>query len=218
MSVKASYLGHSAVLLEGDGKRILIDPFLNGNPSACCKPEDIGKVDLVLLTHDHEDHVGDTEYFLKEGATFVGIYELATKYGEQGYNNEGMNIGGSIEAQGVKIHMSHAFHTCYTGDCVSFIVELEGKQIHHAGDTGLSMEMQLLKEFFDIDLAFLPIGDRFTMGPKSALKAAEWIGAKKVIPIHYNTWPPIAVDVNDFAAKLGEKAVVLKPGESHELS
>ncbi len=213
MSVKATYLGHAAVLLEGGDRAVVIDPFLKGNPSATRTPESI-RADIVCLTHDHEDHFGDTESFLKRGATFVGIHELATRFAETGYKAEGMNIGGSVEVAGVRIHMTHALHTCYTGHPVGFVVEIAGKQVYHAGDTGLTMDMKLLAEFFSIDLAFLPIGDRYTMGAASAAKAVEFTGARRAVPMHYGTWPLIEGKVREFQSKLGEKAVILAAGES----
>ncbi len=213
MGVTVTFLGHSAVHIDDGDKKIIIDPFLTGNPSASATPDQL-QADMVLLTHDHADHVGDTEHFLKQGATFVGIFELAEHYAGKGYTAEGMNIGGSIEVDGVTLHMTHALHTCHTGHCVGFIVETKDRQIYHAGDTGLSMDLRLLKEFFNIDVAFLPIGDRFTMGPESAARAAEWIGAQRVVPIHYGTWPLIPGDPKRFAQLVGDQAAVLKPGES----
>ena len=216
MSVKATFLGHAAVLLESATTAIVIDPFITGNPAATVKVGALSP-DIVLLTHDHADHLGDTEAFLKKGATLVAIHEHAVRFGEMGYKTEGMNIGGAIKVGSSTIRMTNAPHTCATGHCVGFIVELDGKTIHHAGDTGLTMEMKLLKEFHQVDLAFLPIGNRFTMGPAEAVVAAGWIGAKKVVPIHYDTWPPIAVDAEDFARRVGPAAVILKPGESIEV-
>lgn len=213
MAVKATWLGHAAVLLDDGAHKILIDPFLTDNPSASAKPDEV-EADLVLITHDHEDHLGDTESFLKRGATFVGIHELAVRFTEQDYKAEGMNIGGSIEVDDVTVHMTHASHTCATGHCTGFIVETASRQVYHAGDTGLSMDMLILKDFFEIDLAFLPIGDRYTMGAASAARAAEWIGAKKAVPIHYGTWPLIPGDPDRFKALVGDKAAILKPGES----
>lgn len=213
MTVKATWLGHSAVLLEGAGRRILIDPFLTGNPKAARAAKDL-EADLVLLTHDHEDHLGDTASFLARGATFVGIHEHAVRFAEAGHAAEGMNIGGALEVKGVRIHMTHALHTCTVGHCVGFVIELGGKQIHHAGDTGLSMDMKILKEFFAIDLAFLPIGDRFTMGAAQAAVAADWMGARRVVPIHYGTWPPIQGDPAGLARLLGDRAVLLQPGQT----
>lgn len=212
MNVKATWLGHSAVLLEGGGVRVLIDPFLTGNPRASCAAKSLS-ADIVLLTHDHEDHLGDTESFLKRGATFVGIHEHAVRFAEDGYKAEGMNIGGALDLKGVRIHMTHALHTCAVGHCVGFVVELMGKQIHHAGDTGLSMDMKILKDWFALDLAFLPIGDRYTMGAAQAATAADWMGAKLVAPIHFGTWPPIAGDPAVLKQRLGDRAVILEPGQ-----
>ncbi len=213
MSIKATWLGHSAVWLETSNHKILIDPYLTDNPMASAKPEDLS-ADLLLLTHDHADHLGDTEHFLKQGATFVGIFELAAEYQAKGYTVEPMNIGGSITVDDVRIHMTNALHSYEKGDAAGFIVETEERQIYHAGDTALTMDMRLLNEFFNIDLAFIPIGDRFTMGANSAARAAEWIGAQRVVPIHYGTWPPIAGEPERFAQLVGDRAVMLKPGES----
>lgn len=215
MTVKVTYIGHSAVYIEGS-QNIIIDPFINGNPASNAKPSDF-KPDIILLTHDHEDHFGDTEYFLKKGTIFAGIHELAVRFSESGYKAEGMNIGGTIDIKGIKINMTHALHTCYTGHPVGFVVEIDGKSIYHAGDTGLSMDMKLLGDFFNIDLAFLPIGDRYTMGAASAAKAAEWIKAKKVVPFHYDTWPLIKGNIKEFQKLTGNKALILNPGDSTEL-
>lgn len=214
MTVKITYIGHSAVYLETPIRRIIIDPFVTGNPSTKARVSDF-KPDIVLVTHDHEDHIGDAEEYLKAGATFVGIHELAVRFSS--YKTEGMNIGGSIDVGGVRIHMTHALHTCYTGHCAGFVVELDGKQIHHAGDTGISKDMEFLKEFFKLDLAFVPIGDRYTMGARSAARAVELMGAAKAVPIHYATWPPIQGEPDEFARLLGSKVVVMKPGATLEL-
>mgnify|MGYP001616431217 CR=1 FL=1 len=214
MTIKATYIGHSAVYLESPSARIIIDPFITGNPSAKAKVLDF-KPDFVLVTHDHEDHLGDTEAYLKQGATFVGIHERAVRFGM--YKTEGMNIGGSITAGPIRIHMTHALHTCGTGHCTGFVVEMDGRQIHHAGDTGISKDMEFLKEFFRIDLAFVPIGDRYTMGARSAARAVELMGAAKAVPIHYGTWPPIQGEPEEFARLLGAKAEIMKPGSTLNL-
>ncbi|MFP4173870.1 MAG: metal-dependent hydrolase [Candidatus Hydrogenedentota bacterium] len=216
MAVQATWLGHSAVLIEDGATNILIDPYLTDNPMASAKPEDL-KADLLLLTHDHADHVGDTEHFLKKGATFVGVFETAMRYANQGYTVEPMNTGGSITTNGVRVHMVEAIHSYGEGVAAGFVVETGGRQIYHAGDTALTMNMRILNEFFDIDLAFVPIGDRFTMGADSAATAVEWCGAKKATPIHYGTWPPIQGNPDRFADLIGGRAAILRPGESVEL-
>lgn len=216
MTVKATWIGHAAVLIESPEATIVIDPFITGNPAATIAAAAI-KPSIVLLTHDHADHLGDTESYLAGGATLVAAHEHAVRWGEKGFKTEGMNIGGAIQAGPARIRMTAAVHTAAIGHVVGFLIELGGRTIHHAGDTGLTMEMKLLGEFHRIDLAFLPIGDRYTMGPAEAAVAASWIGAKRVVPIHYNTWPPITADPRDFARRVGPAAVILKPGESIEI-
>ncbi|HEX9901809.1 MAG TPA: metal-dependent hydrolase, partial [Acidobacteriota bacterium] len=129
---------------------------------------------------------------------------------------EGMNIGGTVEAAGVKIHMVPALHSAEKGCAAGVVVEMDGRFIYHAGDTGLSYDLRLVGEFFSPDLSLLPIGDRYTMGPASAAKAVEFIRTKKVIPIHYGTYPIISVDPQEFKKKVGRLAevIILKPGES----
>lgn len=216
MAIKVTYIGHSAVYIETSSKKILIDPYITDNPSTSAKPEDFSP-DYVLLTHDHPDHYGDLDHYLKQGATFVGIFEFASKFSEKGHNAEPMNIGGTIETGGLKIHMTHATHTCDVGHVAGFVIEADDRQIYHAGDTGLTYDMKILGESFSIDLAFLPIGDRFTMGPRLAAMAAEWVDAENVIPIHYNTWEPIAQSDETIREHLQDRAIILKPGETYEL-
>lgn len=215
MTVKATYLGHATVLLEGS-KKILIDPFLTSNPKAAAKPKELTGIDVVAVTHDHEDHFEDAFSICKrEKAVFVGIHELAVAAQREGLTAEPMNIGGSVTVGGVRISMVHATHSSYKGHVAGLIFEIDGKTIYHMGDTGLTYDMKILPEFFDIDLAFVPIGDRYTMGPPSAAKAVEWCGAKKAVPIHYNTFPLIEVDPEDFRKRLPDGVVcVVEPGGS----
>jgi L-ascorbate metabolism protein UlaG (beta-lactamase superfamily) len=218
--MQITWLGHSAVKIEGT-KTIYIDPFLSENPAASISPEEITEADIVVVTHDHSDHLGDAFPICKKtGATLVAIHEIAVAAESEGITAEGMNIGGSVETKGVKIHMVNALHSCDRGNPAGVVIEMDHKTLYHAGDTALTYDMKLTADFFHPELSFLPIGDRYTMGIQSAAKAVEFIQTKKVIPIHYNTFPLINADTEKFQKLVGEKAevIVLKPGESYQLS
>lgn len=217
--MELTWLGHAAVKIKGS-KVILIDPFLTGNPVAAAKPEEIDQVDIVVITHDHGDHRGDAfEIARRTGATIVAIHEIAVEAQAQGIEAEGMNIGGTVEVKGVKIHMVPALHSAEKGTATGVVIELDGRRLYHAGDTGLTYDMKLIGEFFKPDLAFLPIGDRYTMGIPSATKAVEFLQTKKVIPIHYGTFPLVSADPEEFRRRVGSLAevIILRPGESYNL-
>ena len=218
--MKVKFLGHACVEIDGS-KRIYIDPFLTDNPAAAIEWQKIDKADFIMVTHDHADHIGDTVAIAKKtGAVVCSTHEIATDLAEkQGLTTEGMNIGGTIDLSGVKVHMVNAQHTSESGHVVGFVLELDGKTIYHPGDTGLFGDMKLIGDFFDIDLAFLPIGDRYTMGIPSAVKAVEFLRPAKVVPMHYNTWPLIEADPEEFKKAVENKAevVILKPGEALDL-
>ncbi len=217
--MQITWLGHSAVKIKGT-KTVYIDPFLSENPSASISPEEVTEADIVIVTHDHSDHLGDAFPICKKtGATLVGIHEIAVMAESEGITAEGMNIGGTVEVKGVKIHMVHALHSCDKGDPAGVVVEMDGKTLYHSGDTALTYDMKLIAEFFKPDLSFLPIGDRYTMGVNSAAKAVEFTETKKVIPIHYNTFPLVDADPQEFEKQVGNKAevIVLKPGSSYNL-
>ncbi|CAM3756364.1 metal-dependent hydrolase [Mesobacillus zeae] len=226
--MKISYHGHSIVKILTGGKTILIDPFITGNEltdldAASEKP------DYIILTHAHGDHVGDTVPLAKEnGSLVIANADLATYLGWQGAQTHGMNIGGAYEFDFGKVKFTQAFHgsgyatddkqIIYGGMPAGVLIMAEGKTIYHAGDTGLFSDMKLIAERHPIDLAFLPIGDNFTMGPEDAAIAAEFLQAKTVVPIHYNTFPPIKQDPEAFIGMLKRKnGKVLHPGESMEL-
>jgi len=222
--VKVRFLGHAAFLIEGS-RKILIDPFLSGNPQAAVKPEEV-EADLILVTHAHGDHIGDAVDIAKRtGARIVAMYDVANYIAEKG-NVEviGMNYG-PTEVEGVGIVQVPAWHSSSDGkysigNASGFIVKLDGKTIYHAGDTFVFLDMGLFSELYGpIDLALLPIGGHFTMGPREAAKAVELLKPRKVVPMHYNTWPPISADPEEFKRLVGDKAevVILKPGESLEL-
>lgn len=225
--MKITWLGHAAFLLEGS-KKVLIDPFLSGNPTAPVKPDDLD-VDLILVTHGHGDHLGDAvEISKKCKAPIICIYELSVLLGKRGVETIGMNIGGTAKLEDVEVTMVKAVHSAdvveneiiSAGDPVGFVVNMDGVSVYHAGDTDVFMDMQLIGELYRPKVALLPIGDFYTMGIKGALKAIELIKPEIVIPMHYNTFPPIKQNPEEFkekAEKLGVKVVILKPGESFEV-
>lgn len=217
--IEVSWLGHSAVKISGS-KKVYIDPFLSGNPAASLNAAEIKDADIVVVTHHHGDHLGDAFAICKAtGATLVGIHEIAVDAEAQGIPSEGMNIGGTVETKGVKVHMVQALHSAEKGCATGVVVEMDGKRIYHAGDTGLTLDMKIIGEFFHPDLSFIPIGDRYTMGVSSAAKAVEFVQTKKVIPIHYGTFPIVDTDPEEFKKKVGGLAevIILKPGQSYQL-
>lgn len=216
-----TYYGHSCFLLD-DGKfKVLTDPFLNDNPVAAAKPEDI-QCDYILVSHGHFDHVGQAEEIAKRtGAMVLAIPEVLGTM--SGVNGHGMNVGGTVKLPFGSVKMVPAIHSCMVagGVAAGFVIEMGGQVVYFAGDTSLFGDMKLIGELCGVTVAVLPIGDNFTMGIKEAVVAAEFVGAKKVIPIHYNTWPLIAADVEEFKRKVeskGEAVVpVVKPGERVDL-
>lgn len=229
--MKITYHGHSCVQVESGDKSLIIDPFLQGNPLAKVKPEEI-KVSYILLTHGHNDHVGDAEQIAKANdATIIAPFELATYMQWKGCNVHPMGIGGSRQFDFGKVKLTQAFHgSARTDDAEKRIIcfgmpsgillTIDGKTIYHAGDTALFGDMKLIGELNEIDLAFLPIGDNFTMGPDDALLAAEWVRAKRVVPIHFNTFPVIEQDAALFVKRLEEKGIAgtyMQPGDVLEL-
>lgn len=217
--MEITWLGHSGVKIKGS-KTLYIDPFLTGNPAASTTPDEITEADLVIVTHYHSDHLGDAFPICKKtGATLVAMHEVAVEAEAEGIPTEGMNIGGTVEVKGVKVHMVQALHSAEKGDPAGVVVELDGKKLYHAGDTGLTYDMKLIGEFFQPDLSFIPIGDRYTMGIASAAKAVEFIKTRKVIPIHYGTFPIVSADPQEFKKRVGSLAevIILKPGQSYRL-
>ncbi len=225
--MKISYHGHSIVKIETKGKTILIDPFITGNKLTDLQADN-EKPDVILLTHGHNDHVGDTMDIAKrEDILVVAPNELAVWLGFQGVKTHGMNIGGSKEFDFGTVKYTQAFHSSsyttedneiiYTGMPAGILLTIEDKVIYHAGDTSLFSDMKLYGEE-GIDVAFLPIGDNFTMGPKDAAKAVELLQPKLTIPVHFNTFPPIELDPEDFKSLVTNHEVkILEPGEVIEL-
>lgn len=218
--MEITWLGHASIKIKGS-ITVYIDPFLTGNPKAAAEPARIMDADLVIVTHHHGDHVGDSYDICRQsGAPLVSVHEVAVEAGEQGIEAEGMNIGGTIEIKGIKVHMVQALHSAEKGDPTGVVLEMDGKILYHAGDTGLTYDMKLIAEFFRPDLSFLPIGDRYTMGVPSAVKAVEFTQTKRVIPIHYGTFPIIESDPHEFKKQVGDMAevIILHPGETYTLA
>lgn len=226
--MKISYHGHSVVRIETEKHKILIDPFITGN-SLCDLDAETIEADIILLTHGHNDHVGDTIAIAKRtGAQVIAVYELAVYLDKQGVNTHKMNIGGAYEFDFGRIKYTNAFHsssyeeedgnTIYTGMPGGILLTVNNRTVFHAGDTALFSDLKLIGEMNEIDLAFLPIGDNLTMGPEDALIAANWLNAEFVAPIHYNTFPVIEQDASAFVAQVSPgKGLELKVGEVIEL-
>src|SRR5437588_4888569 len=224
MTTRACWLGHACLLLESDGKRVLIDPFLTGNPTAATTADKV-EADFILVSHGHGDHVGDTVAIAKRtGALVVCNFEISLWLAKQGLNKvHGQQHGGGFQHPFGRVKLTLAFHGSLLpdgsngGNPCGFLLTLnDGKKIYDAADTGLFGDMRLIGEE-GIDLAILPIGDNYTMGPDDALRAVKLIEPRKVTPIHYNTWDVIAQDAHAWAERVRQETkaepVVLKPGE-----
>jgi len=222
--VKIRWLGHSGFEIELANKILLIDPWLTGNPLAAVTASDIKKADVVCVTHDHGDHLGDAiEICKRTGATFVGIYELGVFAEENGVKDVvGINIGGTVGVKGISVTMVQAFHSSTRGAPTGFVIKAEGKTVYHAGDTGLFGDMKFIGEIHRPDVALIPIGDYYTMGPREAAEAVKLIKPTVVIPMHYQTLPVLSPSAEDFIKFVKEKApevkvVALKTGEAYQL-
>jgi L-ascorbate metabolism protein UlaG (beta-lactamase superfamily) len=224
--LKVTFLGHSCVMATDGKYNIIIDPFLTGNPLATVKADDIN-VDYILVTHGHGDHLGDAIPIAKRNkATIIAPHELAVYVAKQGALVHNMHIGGAHDFPFGRVKLTIAHHgsaagddLIYVGNPCGFLVTMGGKTLYHSGDTGLFYDMKLIGEMNSIDLAFLPIGDNFTMGIDDAVKAVEFLKPKKIVPMHYKTFPVIDTEPDEFVGKLkgsASKVVIIKPGDSIE--
>jgi L-ascorbate metabolism protein UlaG (beta-lactamase superfamily) len=226
MSVDIRWLGQSAVELSADGTNVLIDPFLADNPKAPAGPEEL-EPDVILLTHGHFDHLGDTVDIAKRaGAPVLAIVELAAEIADAGVETLAPNYGGTIEFDWGWVKLVPAWHTAVTPSgtphmAVGLVIRIGDRTVYHLGDTCLFMDMQLIGRRNRVDCALVPIGGHYTMDRFDAVTAVEFINPAQVVPIHYNTFPPIETDVQAFKSDVQNagfsEVIVLDPGESHHV-
>jgi L-ascorbate metabolism protein UlaG (beta-lactamase superfamily) len=218
------FLGHACFeLTEGD-TRVLIDPFLTGNPKAAVGAGDVDPTH-IFLTHGHADHIGDTVDIAKRtGAQVVAIVELADEIGEDGVENvSDPNLGGTVEFSGGWVRLVPAWHTSTTpkgtvNTPAGLVINLGGKTVYHLGDTALFSDLKLVADRDNVDVALMCIGGHYTMDRHDAVNAADLVGAKTVIPCHYNTFPPIETDADAFKSDVkASDVVILDPGETHSI-
>ncbi|MFC2103543.1 metal-dependent hydrolase [Bacteroidota bacterium] len=225
--MKLRYFSHSSFQITTSANiKILIDPFLDGNPTSPVKADDV-EADYIILTHAHGDHIGDAFSIAKRcGSTFISVNELAEYCKSNGFNAHNMHIGGGYNFEFGRVKFTIAHHgsmtpdNTYAGEPAGVLITIEGITIYHTGDTGLFYDMKLIGEMNEIDYMLLPIGDNFTMGITDALKAVEFVNPKTAIPMHYNTFPVIEADPKEFQKKvedIGKISKVMDYGEEIEL-
>lgn len=232
LSNDIKWLGHASFeIISAKGKRIFIDPWLDGNPVCKVNLADVNKADLILVTHDHADHFADAVPLAKKtGAMIIAQPEIIDQCKKMGINSEqlahneiGMNIGGTVVVKDIAITMVEAFHSSEAGSPCGYIIRTEDeKVIYHAGDTGVFASMSIIGSIYQPDLALLPIGSCFTMDSRQAAFALELLKPKTVIPMHYKTFPFLEQDTQNFVELAREKTpnvkvVILEPGENYNI-
>lgn len=227
MSASLTWYGHAALGLEVGGKKLLVDPFLSDNPMATASPDDV-EADYILISHGHGDHVGDAAAIAKRtGAVVISNFEIAEWFQNRGVKSHAQHLGGGYRHPFGYLKLTLALHGSmlpdgsYGGNPAGFLLTTaEDRKLYLAGDTGLFGDMRLIGEE-GVDLAVLPIGDNFTMGPDDAVRAVKLLQPQHVIPIHYNTWDLIEQDAREWANRVEKETTsqphLLKPGETFSL-
>ncbi len=220
------FLGHAAFELRHDGKTVLVDPFLTGNPKAAVSADEL-QADAIFLTHGHADHIGDTVAIAKRtGAPVVAIVELAGEIADEGVETFDPNIGGTVDLGFASVRLTPAWHTSTTpkgtvNTPAGLVIEMGGKTVYHLGDTALFSDLALPAQRQSIDVALMCIGGHYTMDRHDGVVAAGLVGAKQIVPCHYDTFPPIETDAQAFKAEVEQaghaEVVVLDPGGTLEL-
>jgi L-ascorbate metabolism protein UlaG (beta-lactamase superfamily) len=226
--IKITWLGHATFRVETPGgKIVLIDPWVMGNPACPTTERNVKKVDVMLCTHGHFDHIGDAvEIAKKHNPKVVGIPELCGWLGKKGVKQTAeMNKGGTQTVEDIKVTMVHADHSCgikdgdelvYGGEACGYVVEFaNGVKIYHAGDTNVFGDMKIIHELYAPEIAMIPIGDHYTMGPREAAYACNLLKPKTVIPMHFGTFPPLVGRPSDLKKLVPDVEIrEMKPGET----
>ena len=219
--MRVRWLGHAAFQIEAEEGVLYIDPWLD-NPMSPIKPSEVDRADVIVVTHDHHDHLGNTvEIARRTGAVVVAVPELASYLSGMGVETHAPNMGSKTVVRGFGVTLVQAFHTCSRGSPTGVIVEAEGKPIYHMGDTAIFGGLSLIAELYRPEIVMVPIGGFYTMGPREAAKAVELLKPRIAIPMHYATFPVLVKTPDEFVRLVGERipevrVLTLKPGEAYE--